>query len=514
MPGVLKQENPSKKRKGVEGAEKADRVLKKSRKAVANQYAAHIAEVEEAICDPDAPKYNDIATILLPAARKELEGKLDRTQAIVALCAVFCRLFTDGKLSKSNAKSEEQLQVIGWLRAQYEDYRELLLAILSHGSGDLQAQILALSLCMLLVQAEVSYASTSAVSAWKTGLFFKTIEAVLSSPSIRISQQLVERYLQQYDDLRHYALMAIAQLLNSVAADCDWMATLRTNALEIMSTLDVVENTTTKLDSLFCEREEKSKSIQVTAHRKQAQQAWLALVSSGLEKDQRKKILGMMTSKIVPWLQNVELLMDFLTDSYNEGGATSLLALSGLFYLISEKNLDYPEFYTKLYSLLDVNLLHSKHRSRFFRLMNTFMSSTHLPAAMVASFIKRLSRLALAGPPAGIVAAIPWIYNMLKAHPACTFMMHREPRTNEERERIEDTGATDPFKMEEVDPLESNAIESCLWELVTLQDHYHPNVASLAKIISEQFTKRSYNVEDFLDHSYSSVSTSLPFACH
>jgi len=88
-------------------------------------------------------------------------------------------------------------------------------------------------------------------------------------------------------------------------------------------------------------------------------------------------------------------------------------------------------------------------------------------------------------------------------------MMHREPRTDEEREKIENTGAIDPFKMEEVDPLESNAIESCLWELVTLQNHYHPNVASLAKIISEQFTKRSYNLEDFLDHSYSSVSTSF-----
>lgn len=506
MPGVLKQDNPSKKRKGDEVVEKAGRVQKKSKKAVANQYAAQIAEVEAAIISQG--QYNDIATTLLPAARKELEDKLVRTHAVVALCRVFCRLFAERRLTKSNVTSEGQLTVINWLRAQYEDYRYLLLAIVERGTGDREAQTLALTLCMLLVKHEVSYASASAESAWKTGLFSKIIEHVLSSRSHWACQELVKRYLQQYDDLRHYALMAIAQTLNTVVPESDWMGTLRANALEIMLTLDIIENNSTKLNSLFCEHE-KSKPIQVTAHRKQAQQAWLALVSSGLEKDQRKRVLGMMTSKIVPWLQNVELLMDFLTDSYNEGGATSLLALSGLFYLISEKNLDYPEFYTKLYSLLDVNLLHSKHRSRFFRLMNTFMSSTHLPAAMVASFVKRLSRLALGGPPAGIVAAIPWIYNMLKAHPACTFMMHREPRTERERGRIEETGATDPFEMEEVDPLESNAIGSCLWELVTLQNHYHPNVASLAKIISEQFTKRSYNLEDFLDHSYSSVSTSF-----
>lgn len=198
--------------------------------------------------------------------------------------------------------------------------------------------------------------------------------------------------------------------------------------------------------------------------------------------------------------------MDFLTDSYNAGGATSLLSLSGLFYLIQEKNLDYPDFFMKLYSLLDSNLMHSKHRSRFFRLLNTFMSSTHLPAALVASFIKRLSRLALDAPPAAVVAVVPWIYNMLKSHPTCTFMIHREVRTAEDRQRLEEEGMDDPFDMAEQDPMETRAVESCLWELVTLQSHYHPNVASLAKIISEQFTKVAYNLEDFLDHSYTSVS--------
>ncbi len=59
--------------------------------------------------------------------------------------------------------------------------------------------------------------------------------------------------------------------------------------------------------------------------------------------------------------------------------------------------------------------------------------------------------------------------------------------------------------MEEPDPMETNAFDSSLWELYSLQSHYHPNVAALAKIISEQFTKQSYNLEDFLDHSYSTM---------
>lgn len=198
-----------------------------------------------------------------------------------------------------------------------------------------------------------------------------------------------------------------------------------------------------------------------------------------------------------------ETLMDFLTDSYNAGGSTSLLALSGLFYLITTKNLDYPSFYPKLYSLIDADLLHSKHRSRFLRLLNTFLSSPRLPAALIASFIKRLSRRALFAPPAAIVAIIPYIYNLLKAHPTTTFMIHRPPYPP--YTKSSNNLGEDPFEMQQSDPQHTRAIDSSLWELETLQSHYHPNVASLALIISEQFTKQHYNIEDFLDHGYGSM---------
>lgn len=244
-----------------------------------------------------------------------------------------------------------------------------------------------------------------------------------------------------------------------------------------------------------------------------AQEAWLAFLQLELTDEQRKTVLSIMSRRIAPWFVKLELLMDFLTDSYNVGGSMSLLALSGLFYLMQEKNLDYPQFYPKLYSLLDGTILHSRHRSRFFRLLDTFLSSTHLPAALVASFIKRLSRLTLYAPPAGIIMVIPWIYNLLKKHPTCTFMIHRETYV-ESRKKLEEEGMDDPFDEKESDPMQTNAIESSLWEIQMLQSHYHPNVATLAKIISEQFTKHAYNLEDFLDHSYASVSGSVDFTAY
>ena len=198
--------------------------------------------------------------------------------------------------------------------------------------------------------------------------------------------------------------------------------------------------------------------------------------------------------------------MDFLTDSFEVGGSVALLALSGLFHLMQEKNLDYPQFYLKLYSLLDSQVLHAKYRSRFFRLLEIFLASTHLPAILVASFIKRLSRLCLGAPPSAIVAVVPWIYNLFKNHPTCTFMIHRDCDQTNAEAGCRAADLHDSFRMDEDDPMFSGALESSLWEIETLQSHYHPNVAAIARIVSDQFTKQMYNVEDFLDHTYGSVS--------
>jgi U3 small nucleolar RNA-associated protein 19 len=279
----------------------------------------------------------------------------------------------------------------------------------------------------------------------------------------------------------------------------------------LLSALDGVPESAEELEDFYVPKpKKKSHSLRnINQHKRQGQDAWLALMTLIDDKDQRKQLLDVISTVIAPWFSKPELLSDFLTNSYDAGGSMSLLALSGVFYLMEERNLDYPSFYHKLYSLLDRDILHSRYRSRFFRLLDTFLGSTHLPAALVASFIKRLCRLALNAPPSAIVFVTPWIYNLLKRHPSCTFMIHRETKDAEIQRHIRDHGAEDPFLPDERDPMATEAIDSCLWELVQLQSHYHPNVATISKIISEQFTKQSYNMEDFLDHSYATVSSCI-----
>jgi U3 small nucleolar RNA-associated protein 19 len=102
----------------------------------------------------------------------------------------------------------------------------------------------------------------------------------------------------------------------------------------------------------------------------------------------------------------------------------------------------------------------------------------------------------LTAPPAAIIVIIPFSYNVLQRHPVLMTMINR----------VEETSDKDPFKTDEKDPMSTSALESSLWELVTHRNHYHSSVSTLAKIFQEAFRKQNYDLEDFLDHTYGTVS--------
>ncbi|KAI9465893.1 CBF-domain-containing protein [Lactarius psammicola] len=208
------------------------------------------------------------------------------------------------------------------------------------------------------------------------------------------------------------------------------------------------------------------------------------------------RVLNVMHRGVMPHLTRAVMVMDWVSGCVDYGGAVGLLALNTLFILMQEYNLDYPSFYTRLYAFLDQDLLHLKYRSRFFRLAELFLSSTHLPATLLSSFVKRLSRLSLTAPPSSIVITIPFVYNILKRHPALMCMIHRD----------EEPGSfDDPFVADEPNPNLTNALDSSLWELRSHKHHYHAGVSTLARILDEAFTKPNYPLEDFLDHTYATL---------
>lgn len=77
-------------------------------------------------------------------------------------------------------------------------------------------------------------------------------------------------------------------------------------------------------------------------------EAWLAYLKLSHPVPVYKNILVHLHTHILPRLPSPLMVADFLTDSYNVGGVVSLLALNGLFLLITKHNLDYPKFFDKL----------------------------------------------------------------------------------------------------------------------------------------------------------------------
>lgn len=64
---------------------------------------------------------------------------------------------------------------------------------------------------------------------------------------------------------------------------------------------------------------------------------------------------------------------------------------------------------------------------------------------------------------------------VLSRHPGLKCLLNN-PQSN--------SSNSDPYIMEERDPLKSNAIMSSLWEIQTLQNHVQPSVAVAARFIN------------------------------
>lgn len=232
---------------------------------------------------------------------------------------------------------------------------------------------------------------------------------------------------------------------------------------------------------------------------------WITFLRQKLPVKLYRELLILLPDKVVPYMHNPLLVTDFFIESYNRGGSYSLLALNGLFLLIHRYHLDYPNFYEKLYALLEPGVFYEKYRARFFFLTDVFLSSSHLPAYLVASFAKRLARMALQAPPYALLYVIPFIGNLLVRHRSLATMI------NDSSDR---DLSVDPYNVEEENPSKSQAADSSLWELKTLQSHWHPTVAKKAKFIEDNLPKMEWDFSERLEGGYAEMMKRAKSAKH
>lgn len=324
-------------------------------------------------------------------------------------------------------------------------------------------------------------------------LIFEKIFSVEGAEPAEALDELLHKTLASFGDIRFHAYLMFPEILKGYSGRAQFEG-VAGRMVRHLGSLDVdtkFRRTLVPLPESVTKRHPvKARS----GHHGEFNACWLAILRIVPEDciAVHKRILAVLDDSVIPFMTRPQLLIDYLTAAYDAGGIVSLLALSSLFTLIRKHNLDYPAFYPKLYSLLDQRILHISYRRRFLRLLDMFMQSTMITVGLVAAFAKKVSRLALYAPAASLQWVVPFVYNLLKRHPACRVMIHREGI---------DSLAADPWLEDEPNPEASRALESSLWELQTLTRHAWGPVARQAGIFSDRFTKPPMDLEKFLGHS-------------
>lgn len=237
-----------------------------------------------------------------------------------------------------------------------------------------------------------------------------------------------------------------------------------------------------------------------TAHARQWCRAWLAVLRlPQMPVSALKQALQFLPTHVLPHVRRPLLFADFFIQAYQHnsdgGGVIPILALDGLFVLMTQHGLEYPAYYKQLYKLVTPTLFYVRYRNRFFRLLDRSISRNDLlPARTVAAFCKRLLRSALRAPPAGILTALALTSNWLRKHTETAVLIHASSSSS----------SSDPFDATQDDPAASNALHSSLWELQALSQHYLPAVVTLAAAVGspEQDATPLLDMEDFYQQSY------------
>ena len=324
-----------------------------------------------------------------------------------------------------------------WIHEKYLDFVRKLLDFL--GTKETHVEKATLDSLMELLFADhkaiVSSKFQKLSYYFPNTLFYKIISHMLHGGNGQ--EDLIEYFANQYlsyDDIKFYCMKNIQSILATKTDKEDIFNkqiafTFISNIYSFLKSISPPKEDNESLNLFVNTNINESTAQDILGSKefsKKFSAAWLSFLRLHLPPIIQKKVLLNLHTKVMPFLDDPKLLVDFLTDSYNVKGATSLLALNGLFILIHQYNLDYPEFYKKLYNLFDASVFHSKYKDRFFHLSDLFLSSTHLPSYLVAAFIKRLARLSLTAPPDGIRIIITFIENLLKRHPSCKTLIHRK----------------------------------------------------------------------------------------
>ncbi|XKL60422.1 hypothetical protein PGB90_007479 [Kerria lacca] len=355
-----------------------------------------------------------------------------------------------------NLKTETPLsKYVLWLQKSYKNVWKKLIGLMSHVTFSEQAMI---ALFALLKQE----GKFPIVSPNKRVYYFPEarLKMILKKCFITkfhfsgVQNQLDE--FTNFIDIAYYFWIITPKLLENLKGLNE---KLISHILDILQKIPIPsENELKDLteDLLFYKPKFKPK---YTVLQESIQNLWNIILRWKCRNNNHKKTLMLLLDNIMPHLAKPILTMDYFMESLDSGGGIPLLALQGIFVLVKDHNL-------------------------------------HLPVVLIASFVKRFSRLCLCAPPADIIVLSAFIGNLLIRHPTLKIMI-QHPTIK--------SVPTDPFIENEENPYKTNAIESSLWELETLQQHILPDVSKAVSFIKRPFPKTEWDLTSLIGITYAQI---------
>jgi len=443
---------------------------------------------------------------ILPLLKGDEVERCPKLKVVHALQKALAHIIKRGDFEDGNAKYR------AWLSGVYDEAWQCLLNCVDSPDKKLSTQSVA-TLVTLWTTKIVSFkggpeAGSDEDSEW-TPEMHKGFRGILSklSSSKRDATVAIERFSEYlaYADVCTAAIQHLAKTVHTVKNISDESERKSRNSLNfrrnVIRILELITYPDQEGRPNMLSKKLSTEDLQQNFSNLWIDFFWLLGRESNVEI--YKRVLIILHERVMPHLTKPLLLTDFLMESYDVGGSISLLALNGVFHLIHKYNLEYPDFYKKLYALFTPDVLHVKYRARFFHLSDLFLRSPLLPEYLVAAFVKRLSRLALTAPANTLPMVLQFLGNLLIRHPGLQKMAGVGSATACEMEE-------DPYVMEEPDPAKCGASGSFLWEIVSLQSHALPQIGHAAKILQKFDTSSGgqpvvmpeWNVNDLLENTY------------
>jgi hypothetical protein len=367
-------------------------------------------------------------------------------------------------------------------------------------------------------------------------VFFKVIQRILCSEEAIVSKsflkELFMKFVGEYQDVRFATMHILAHFVDNRQELNLSNAAFRRNAFNVLiryrsdaqeefsNYVYFVEVPSSKVESgskrsMDVDSEEKqAKKTEIEnigVLRKFISNCWMKVISDqwgdsnneSLPMDLRRVFLLHIEEAVFPNLAAPVKLADFLTASYQMEGVIPIMALNGIFILMSAHNFSYPDFYDKLYKLLDPEILYTQHRDKFFALCFLFLKSPNLPGYLLAAFVKKLARIAMCAPAAGAVLCLRIIFNLLRRNAGIRVLVHRTHLpSNSTDSSIDPLSKFEDFS----DPEKCQLLleTGSLWEVQTLSEHYSPEVARESLLILEttEWPLVDRDVSEILDQSF------------